>query len=298
MKNNYQQTSPARNRFDEDRPTISDTDSPRLADRLHDAFLARGYPCMRELAGGRPAIRFCDGWLPADKHAVLRTVQRGRLRVRAQPVQRGEPALHLLRPDRTLMRRVPATPDVVEAICREIVRAPARICRETGPDTLSRSAASLKGFLGNAYGAKVPVSILEPGIALLVKVLPWYGVRTSMSCAGHPLDHRHPSPPTLWFFGHHHTRWCAHLFENLFADLPIARTWTFDPGPLKGSWASGTFRAYTLDPRDGAPAARARHAAVLADLATIARRLIDPALVQRFRAEKAPWATRLFIPNS
>ncbi len=59
-----------------------------------------------------------------------------------------------------------------------------------------------KNFQECAFGVKVPVKYLDPGIALLVKVMPLLGLHTVMSCDGH-LE----NPPVIYFRSKYHFNW-------------------------------------------------------------------------------------------
>jgi hypothetical protein len=61
------------------------------------------------------------------------------------------------------------------------------------------------------FGVKVPVSYLDPGIALLVKTLPLIGVMTAMSCGGHLKD-----DPVIIIRNEYHLNWVRHVFTYLF----------------------------------------------------------------------------------
>lgn len=116
-----------------------------------------------------------------------------------------------------------------------------RSCRyEAGCSTMPDDYRTWKGFLSNRFGAKLSTKELEQGMALLVKVLPWVGVRTSMSCHGHGLK----GNPKIRFYGYYHSRWCEVIFERLFADLEIAKMWRFRHGSRNGDWASGKWEIY------------------------------------------------------
>lgn len=85
-------------------------------------------------------------------------------------------------------------------------------------------------FLNCKYGAKVPVAVLEPGIALLVKALPLIGLHTAESCDGHL-----SKPTMIRFISKHHWNW-AKLILPLFTDncVDFARGWVFAPSETYG----------------------------------------------------------------
>ena len=133
--------------------------------------------------------------------------------------------------------------------------------------------AGWKDFLSNRFGSLVPVPDLEAGIALLVKVLPWVGVRTSMSCHGHG-----EQAPKIWLWGYYHSMWCEMIFQKLFSDLPISKLWRFDHGPEDGDFISAIWVA-TSEPVDSGD-----YKQFLFDqIQLMARRLFDPALCEKIR---------------
>ena len=90
------------------------------------------------------------------------------------------------------------------------------------------------------FGVKVPVKHLDPGIALLVKILPLLGLHTVMSCDGHT-----EKAPIIHFMSEYHWKWAqVALPQFLPMDDAFVRQWTFkedDRGWLKHQWllASG-----------------------------------------------------------
>jgi hypothetical protein len=66
-------------------------------------------------------------------------------------------------------------------------------------------------FKKRRFGAKTPVEMLDPGIALLVKVLPLIGVHVIGACDGHLCE-----PPYIRLLSTHHLNW-ARLILRMFA---------------------------------------------------------------------------------
>ena len=127
-----------------------------------------------------------------------------------------------------------------------------RISYMTGPDSTSRHGASLAGFLQTAYGAKLPANRLEAGVALVVRLLPWYGIRFSMSCQGHPSNNG-ITRPRIYLFGQYHLRYLEHILTELFSDYSIAQTWSFNYYPttppthkvnFDSDWSSGLLQPH------------------------------------------------------
>jgi hypothetical protein len=167
----------------------------------------------------------------------------------------------------------------------------------TGPNSSGTRDSSLNGFIKTRYGAKVPIEQLEHGVALFVKLLPWLGIRSSMSCAGHVTPNGFTAP-RIWLFGRYHLAWLQHILTELFGDYSIAQTWTFTytqkPVPQKNhgfdpDWASGCFQLHPDWP-DRSIESRKAHRRCLEDLFLIARRLLDPDLCEHFRSIKDDWA--------
>jgi ADP-ribosylglycohydrolase len=132
-----------------------------------------------------------------------------------------------------------------------------------------------KEFLSNKFGAKVNVEDLELGIALLVKVLPWIGVRTVMSCHGHSKR----EPLRIWFSDDHHSRWCKMVFDRLCPDLPIHTRWRINrSSPID---SAGYPVMWKLRNGDGPCSEEGQY--FFDQIQLIARRLFDPDLCQRIR---------------
>jgi len=94
-------------------------------------------------------------------------------------------------------------------------------------------------FRACTFGAKVPVEVLEPGIALLVKVLPLLGLHTVDSCDGHLI-----APPRIRFISKHHWNWARLVLPVFTGDCgDFARGWGFHLqrylGQETGVWLLG-----------------------------------------------------------
>ena len=74
-------------------------------------------------------------------------------------------------------------------------------------------------FFRCQYGAKVPTAYLDPGIALMVKVLPVCGLRTVHSCQGRHAANR-PAWPEINFHSKYDLKWATMIFEELASSLP------------------------------------------------------------------------------
>lgn len=149
---------------------------------------------------------------------------------------------------------------------------------------------SWEHFKALRYGLKVPVKVLDPGVALMVKVLPWYGVATNLCCEGHPKgnDPDTWNSPHVALVGEHHARWARMLVARQVADL----------GPrVPSGFVATVFRpAITTERRYGwgggvvgedleLPAVE--HSLWLDVLFRIAVRMVDPDLAAEARMEKA-----------
>jgi len=66
------------------------------------------------------------------------------------------------------------------------------------------------------FGIKAPVERLDAGIALFIKTLPILGLQTAFSCSGS--ERCHPNGDNalkIGFISEHHTRWFAHLKDDV-----------------------------------------------------------------------------------
>ena len=79
----------------------------------------------------------------------------------------------------------------------------------------NRNMLAWEFFKETAFGARPPIAGLEPGAALLVKVLPWLSVCTLMCCHGH----QHPEKERqfyLLFASRFYGQWFEHILNRLF----------------------------------------------------------------------------------
>lgn len=145
-------------------------------------------------------------------------------------------------------------------------------------------------FASLRFGPKVPVNALDPGVALMVKVLPWYGVATILCCEGHP-EQNNPecwSSPYIGLLGEHHTRWCRMLLDRLVSSLgsevpdglvqSVFRPAIVNEGRF--GWGGGMTG-------EGRRLSHDEHQLWLNSLFRLAVRLIDPDMAAKARAEKS-----------
>lgn len=151
----------------------------------------------------------------------------------------------------------------------------------TGPQiTPSPFTYSWQAFQALENGASEPVSNLDPGIALLVKVLMEYQVFTTASCEGHRHQNTY-SPPLITFFGYYQSRWCEIIFQQLFHDLPLAQRWHFNHGPESGDWINTCWQARHVYTQEDPPYTEADHQEDLEQIQIMARRLLNSDLRAR-----------------
>lgn len=77
-------------------------------------------------------------------------------------------------------------------------------------------------FQRRKFGAKLPVGLLDPGIALLVKVLPVLGLHVIDACDGH-LAHA----PWIRFLSEYHLSWARLVLPMFTADGGFKHQWRF-----------------------------------------------------------------------
>ena len=88
-----------------------------------------------------------------------------------------------------------------------------------------------RAFKEYKYGPKVPVAVLEPAVALLVKVLPLIGVRSVFSCDGNARG----EVPRIHVYDQHHLRWLRGVMRHL-TPRRLQNGWRFDEDG--GGWLS------------------------------------------------------------
>lgn len=71
--------------------------------------------------------------------------------------------------------------------------------------------ATFINFIKCRFGARVPVVLLDPGIALFVRTLPLVGVLTTYSCSGHLKD-----SPHVGIRGDYHLQWLRCILLAIF----------------------------------------------------------------------------------
>ncbi|MBI4024852.1 MAG: hypothetical protein HY360_07700 [Verrucomicrobia bacterium] len=95
----------------------------------------------------------------------------------------------------------------------------------TGPSDFGFMNRNENSFRRCKYGPRVPVECLDPGIALFVKTMPMCGIRTVMSCQGHP-DSPNPKDakgPIVWVFSYWDLHWAQEVFRLLATHPEFAR---------------------------------------------------------------------------
>ena len=244
---------------------------------LADTLLRRGFPVRLEDRG----LVLCPGAMPEDVEFL------GRLLRRLEPV--AEPTLTC---DVWSGHRLVTTVAVDDPWQLDMFRRRVLFGRSTrssgmiGPPVRETELMnSFDGFLRCRFGARFPLVYFEEGVALLVKVLPWVGVLTSMSCQGH-LDRvdrlgEAAATPCIWFYNHFHSEWCRLIFERLCGDLEIARLWEFDSSG-RNHWLGCTWHASKTPPKSAGD-----QKVLFEQIQEIARRFFDPELCRVIREAKA-----------
>lgn len=136
--------------------------------------------------------------------------------------------------DEDLLHRLLVTPPIIIWLCSANT-----IPGETGTDWES--------FLRTRFGRKVPVEVLDPGIALLVKTLPLLGLDTVMSCEGHmpgeikgsilgewygEASEHDDNVPTVNFLSKYHLKWAQRVVPQFLPESdPFITQWTFEEEP-------------------------------------------------------------------
>ncbi len=158
-----------------------------------------------------------------------------------------------------------------------------------------------EGFIGLRYGCLVPVSALDPGVALLVKVFSWYGVGTEMSCQGHLLcdkrvtleeaascqgyvvfgKHKHPY---IFFISEDHIKWAKVVLMSTFPRTFGQRGW-LEGFTAENRW-DGLFWRLSKSHWPLLMIEESHHRQLMEVLYRMARRLMDPERAARFRDRK------------
>jgi len=272
-----------------------DADPEKIAGRFCEILRRLGFPCFQHYL----KILLSPGLLVEDYRYLTRLLRPHALpKHMCDELVDSQPTLKIQDFDgEVLFRLQPIGAELFLHRSPRFFRERREVSFLTCPDSMSKRGSSLDGFLQTAYGSKVPIPRLEAGIALLVKVLPLSGIRSSMSCAGH-IHSDHISAPRIYLFGQYHLAYLRHIMTTCFGEYSIAKTWTFThtPGPTSTrrknfdpDWASGLFQAHA-DWVDASLESRRSYAHVLDDLHAIAKRMMDPHLAAHFRSIKNDWA--------
>lgn len=131
--------------------------------------------------------------------------------------------------DEDILRKIFVTPPIIIGFC-----SPSYFPGQTETD--------FRSFLMTRFGRKVPVEVLDPGVALLVKSLPLLGLDTAMSCEGHIPDEiqgnissgsyfevSEHDDTTVWFFSKYHLKWAKRVVPQFLPEGdPFITQWTFE----------------------------------------------------------------------
>lgn len=242
-----------------------------VCDCLIDALLRRGFLVMRKDGG----ILLCPGTLAEDVELLFQL-----LHVRQRHAE-GEWGVPVFWNDRVLARLDVTPVEQVQSRYPSLFRPTRRISGFTGPQgSASKFQLTWEGFQKCRFGANMPLKNLEAGIALLVKVLPWCGVRTSMSCEGHEKGGCY-GPPSIWFFGCNHGMWCKAIFDHLFGAEDFAHQWEFSFNWEQDSWSGAIWRGGLES------LSSSEHIECCMNAQIAARSLMLPGLSEKIRAAKA-----------
>lgn len=101
-----------------------------------------------------------------------------------------------------------------------------------------------ESFQDLRFGRKVPVEVLELGVALLVKTLSLLGLDTCMSCEGHNYEKASDGSddvPTISLSSEYHLKWARHILPKMLpVDDPFVKQWEFQEGG--NSWMDYKWR--------------------------------------------------------
>jgi hypothetical protein len=266
------------------RPVLCLPDIPETGGRqksegeylLADTLLRRGFPVCLEDRG----LALCSGAMPEDVAFLTRLLRQPR----SGHVRSPSP-LPVWHEEQKLLE-VDIRDDGRLAAFRSRVLGGRTVTPSgmTGPPCrITDRMNSFEGFQDCRFGARFPLKFIEEGVALLVKVLPWVGVLTSMSCEGHLDQDRTSSAeramPNIWFYSHYHAEWCRLIFERLCGDVEIAHDWRFEKSG--DGWLDNVWHASSQPP--DSPLDQSR---IFDRTQLMARRFFDPELCRRIRGAK------------
>jgi hypothetical protein len=246
---------------------------------LADTLLRRGFPVRLEDRG----LALCPGAMPEDAEFLAKLLRR----LEPKPTKMTSLTCEVWNDRHFLITVAVDDPSLLDQFRRRVLFG--RSVQSSGfigsPVQDSHLMNSFEGFRRTHYGARFPLVYIEEGIALLVKVLPWVGVLTSMSCEGHldradRRDENH-AIPRIWFYNDFHGEWCRLIFERLCGDLEIAGLWGFDSSGRRSDWLGCTWLATTTPPTCSE---EQRH--LFEQIQEMARRFFDPELCRVIRAAK------------
>ena len=276
--------------------TANYPDPERITSDFRELLLKLGLPCFRNYL----TIGLGPGLHADDYHYLARILARHALPKQNQsPLIDLHPVIRLVDFDGSCLFRFQSISLelLLDRHAPELLRSRRQVSYMTGPDSRGCDDASLAGFLKTAFGAKVPAHHLEAGVALFVKLLPWYGIRTSMSCGGHTMADS-ITAPRIYLFGQFHLAYLRHILTECFSEYSIAKTWSFTYTPARTSskkicfdpdWASGCFQIHPDWP-DASIKSRHAYDRVVEDLHLIAKRMLNPDLAEYYRSRKNDWA--------
>lgn len=184
------------------------------------------------------------------------------------------------------LAEIPAEPEAVDRVCRALLadRISEHVRGVISLENCHKDLKSWESFKACKYGISVPVSALDPGLALLVKVLPWFGVATRMSCQGHQLKNgvHYSNYPMIEFMGPYHAGWAEAVLKTVCPDILSDYEWMFPRrdeilfcGPRSGLYFFG-----------GCATAE-KHERSLEGVYLAARRLMEPGYSEELLAFRA-----------
>ena len=276
--------------------TANYPDPERITSDFRELLLKLGFPCFQDYL----TVRLGPGLHAEDYHYIDCILGRNALPKQNQsPLIDLQPVIRLVDFDGSCLFRFQSIS--LELLLNhhapQLLQSRRQVSYMTGPDSRGCDDASLAGFLNTAFGAKIPARNLEAGVALFTKILPWYGIRTSMSCAGH-ITTDSITAPRIYLFGQYHLGYLRHILTECFSEYSIAKTWSFAYTPARTiskkmgfdpDWASGCFQVHP-DWSDASIKSRRAYGRVVEDLQLIAKRMLDRDLAEYYHSRKNDWA--------